>query len=596
MPRKRDPTKPVHHRSHTGCDRCRVRRRRCDKRKPVCTECLAKGYQDCKVSLTLKWQQDFAAFGKAHGRSGVWSKNKGTSPLSDDDVETVFSDDQPGLSGWICAGHVFRWHFLNYFLHDMEEGTTRLVVSPRSDLTGQTGHMSMLSTPLSQIPVWRNFQGDANVDAALLSYYINRLCPITVPGSRGSSPFASLIIPLAHNAASPALLDSLMCLSASHRSRFDQSFRSTASSYAASALRHLRLAMKTPAFCDNHSAYAEVLVTVLLLCQSEITRSCDGSWVVHLKGAREMVRRYRKRSIPASGQFSYPKQLEKALIEHSSPTISFAEQYFAFHDVLGRTACGEEPVFAADFWSNLGKGDDSTIDPWLGCSPRLMRIVSTITELSWQNQTMLSSADGTLPPIYGYRSIDDIAQELSNLQQHCTQSMSSLDRQDSQPNTHIDSLLAALAEAKRLAVEVYFHSALRGATPASMEITSRVQQILQLVYVATTSTDTLHATGLLWPIFVSAVSLDACNEMEWLKETTGVSDTVPRYARPFVLYALEQQRDGLGNIDRVRGVIERVWKARERGRSAGLRNTGNSLIESDWRHYVAPYCHSMSLA
>jgi hypothetical protein len=440
------------------------------------------------------------------------------------------------------------------------------------------------------------FQSHAKVDATLLSYYVDRLCPASAAGSEHDSPFANLIIPLAYNATTPALLDSLMCLAASHRSRFDLDYHRTAARYAASALHHLQHVIKQTCFRNDDSTYAEILATVLLLCQAEISRSCNNTWVVHLKGARELVRQQRTQQGLRSWSRHSSLQLTEAPQYSTSPLLVFAERYFAFHDVLGRTACGEEPIFGTDFWSRSNNGDDRVIDPWLGCSPRLMHITSIITEMSWQNQAGTCPESILCPPLSGYRGLEDLVEDLANLQQIPSNTRSIFHLDESSPDEPLASSVAALAEAKRLAVEAYLHSALCGAGPTTPEVMMRVTQILRLVYVATTSGISTSAARLTWPIFVAAVLLDPFSELEWVDDAAGILEGLPRFARPCVLYYLEQQRGGLGNIDRVRLVIEQVWKAREKGGDAMHEPCRSNGPGSDWGRFVAPYCHFVSLA
>lgn len=78
----------------------------------------------------------------------------------------------------------------------------------------------------------------------------------------------------------------------------------------------------------------------MFMCLYEINDNCDCRWVIHLRGSHEIIRQRRQLSFP-SGQSA------------SHPLTSFAERFFAFQDVMGRTACGDVPLFGSDYWENL---------------------------------------------------------------------------------------------------------------------------------------------------------------------------------------------------------------------------------------------------
>ncbi|KAK1573421.1 fungal-specific transcription factor domain-containing protein [Colletotrichum navitas] len=113
--------------------------------------------------------------------------------------------------------------------------------------------------------------------------------PQTIPSATGESPFSALIFPFAVSSASPALMNALLGLSASHRARTDKTYEPVALSYSAKVIRSLRLTLENKSSIDI-AANSEILVLVMLLCQLEIIAECDKRWVTHLRWARDLIR------------------------------------------------------------------------------------------------------------------------------------------------------------------------------------------------------------------------------------------------------------------------------------------------------------------
>ncbi|KAI4824869.1 hypothetical protein E4T44_10010 [Aureobasidium sp. EXF-8845] len=287
---------------------------------------------------------------------------------------------------------------------------------------------------------------------------------------------------------------------------------------------------------------------MMILCQYEIINECDKRWVVHLKGARDLIR------VRRNAQLN--------LITSPNEVVEFTEKYFAFQDVIGRTACGEEPIFGSDFWASQGEDTDA----WLGCSAGLVSILCEITELSRQHRSRPDAAS--------------LERRLCSLRQRV------FDEED--------NLLQLSAELKRLAAELYLHCALNGATPAMPLVVGHSQQILHLVSVLLE-----HGVlaGLSWPLFVAAVELDPMEDLEWA-EKEDLPDGVPNYARPFVLYAMNclEESNAIANIAKTRSVIERVWLTRSHDDFSNTHVEGLEKGQNDWGRYVAPLCGGLSLA
>lgn len=468
---------------------------------------------------------------------------------------------------------VKSYGFINTVVADFENaqgnetGTT--LVRHHVGSSAITVATSWLTSPRGPLAAFPSISAH-EADDQLLSYYLSRVCPLTVPVPRvcDKSPFSCLVFPFAACSSSSTLMQSILCLAACHRARENSAFESMALAYSGQALHLLRTRIPTLGVSHlDRETHAELIVSMMLLCQSEIIRSCDERWVVHLRGARHLAQlRPSSSSSSPNSAMTTPERM-----------IQFAERYFAFQDVMGRTACGEEPIFGTNFW--LAQQDET--DLWLGCSPNLVSIISTITEMNWKyHHCAETPVDSSV-----YREeVSTVRRRLESLKQHTS---GGLDNDDDHTQVY---LMQAAAEAKHLAVRVYFHTALAGSSPSSPLVKCLIQQILRLTHVLLASN---AKAGLTWPLFVAAVQLDKSEELEWIDQGT-CSPGIPYYARPFILSALDQMSDGLANVGRLRSIIEKVWRAREMSEGEGYDDHGK--MTSDWARFVSPFCQNMSLA
>ncbi|KAF3800198.1 hypothetical protein GCG54_00003725 [Colletotrichum gloeosporioides] len=565
MPRRRDPTKQVSRRSHRGCHRCRLHKIRCDEAKPHCGPCTSRGYPDCVYAQILKWETDYV--GRAFGRAGVWSKSGGGGAAKKKPGATT-PPTAPDSSYWSLPTRVHSFGFLNTFITDFEgeESSSSSSDDSSNDDRKNTAltlrrNISHLTRPVTYI------QLDNRAESHLLTYYLDRICPMTVPCAKNESPFSALIFPFAVSSASPALMHALLGLAASHRARSDTSFQPVALSYSAKVIRSLRLTLDSKSSIDI-AASSEILVLMMLLCQLEIIAECDKRWVTHLRGARDLIR-FRRQGLSSDAA--------RVAARQQSPweqIIKFTERYFAFYDVMGRTACGEEPIFGNDFWTT----QEDELDLWMGCSPHLVSIIGEITELSFKYHRLSAS------------TAEDCWQDLERQRIRLIAML----QQPKLKSDSEDEIIRTSVEMKRSTVELYLHSALNDTNPATPVIRQSVKKILRLV--ATLLRADVKA-GLTWPLFMTACQLDPTEELEWAAEDLD-DEEVPRHARPFILYALDKLSDSLSNVTRTRFVIEKVWKQRE---AASFLSSDRQLSPSpkafnDWARFVAPHCHNISLA
>ncbi|GFF71491.1 hypothetical protein IFM60648_03441 [Aspergillus lentulus] len=578
MPRKKaaDRVGPVKTRTRSGCKECRASRVRCDTQKPVCSRCRDRGLV-CSTELVLKWESEFLSRGLAFGRAGVWSKSRavGTESRATATASASLSVEE---NEWCEYPPVESWGFVNSGVSTFEnphqvnvacDELNGLVVrakdmelvhggvgSPSSMVAADDGWITReASSPPASLSLFPNIPESSHTH--LFDYYLQQVCPRTTASSRVASPFASVILPFCLS-ASPTLFKAIQALGACHWSRFDPSYSVVGLRLKSEALRGLRhrLATEGSLTCSGDP---EVLVIMMMLCLYEIVDNCDQRWTIHLKGAKELIRARRQEQ----GALARSQKAQ-------DPVSAFAELFFAFQDVMGRTACGEEVLFGTDYWEDSEK----KIDLWMGCSPELVSILSSITELSRTRRQLTSDsarAAFALRAASLGRRLETLVQEIDDDE---------------------DEMLKSAAELKRLAAVLYLHCALYGSSPSTPLVIGYVKRILRLV---SELLDSRSLVSMTWPVFVAAVELDPLHDELWSDPTT---KTVV-YGRSLVLRALAAMAESsVSNVARTRAVIIKVWQARDsdmlKGSPVDAANDHTSC--NDWEWYVAPVSTAMSLA
>lgn len=545
---------------------------RCDTKKPTCTRCWEKGLP-CSTNLVLKWESEFASRGMAFGRAGVWGKNR-TDPNRPDNA--LPSSQEYETHEWCPLPTIHPWGFINSGVatfenpgqlgmalnepHAIVPAAIPTDISPdelhlwlqrySADHDGLVPGVTQSPQPsLSLFPEVSLFG-----HGELFDYYLQQVCPRTTASVTASSPFASVILPFSLS-ASPTLFKAIQALGACHWSRLDPSFGALGLRLKSETLRDLRrrLFSEGAVAC---SADPEVLVIMMMLCLYEIIDKCDLHWIIHLKGANDLIRLRRQRAV-THAQSSDPPD----------PASAFAENFFAFQDVMGRTACAKEALFGSDYW----KTDDRHIDLWMGCSPELVSILSAITEMSRARRQLDSEA--------AREAFSQRAAALEEQLEHLVQEIGEGD------GCADDDILVAAAEAKRLAAVLYLHGALYGACPTTPLVVNYVRQILRLV---SHLLDRGAFTSVTWAVFVAAVELDPSRDELWSDDEGN-----PVSGRSIVLRALASMAEStISNIGRTRAVIIQLWQAREQELLKGpVQRESN-----DWEWHVVPISNAMSLA
>lgn len=574
MPRRKLAEKrlPRSSRTRTGCNSCRQRKVKCDEQKPTCQQCQRQNLT-CFSGVILKWQADFKVKGQAFGRQGVWSKPKNQHSISRSD--TIPSELPFTATSWCITPSIDSHHFINTHQHDwgdehVKDAEYQLVGSQECthffmqsisavSSPPQTPHIRTCASTssfktcaiqkaLSPTPQSRNIHINASI---LLQHFVQRICPLTTPTGSPNSPFATIILPYSLS-ASPAVFQSLLALAACSKCTVDHSWNETAIRIKARVLKFLRKRLDSRSSTEV-AEDPEVLIITMIMCLYEIINKCDERWVVYLRGAKDIIR-IRKELPPKVGSMAL------------APVFAFAERFFAYQDIIGRTACGVDPIFPSTYWRTTGKN----IDSWMGCSSELIEILSFITELSrMKQQNTAAYSDPTF--IARAASLEARLEGLVQIADDVE-----------------DNMLYEIAEAKRLAVTLYLYCTLYDASPSTQIVVNLVRDILARV---TSCLDAGYGSSLTWPLFMAAVELDPLVEELVLDSGYTVS------GRKLVLDTiLSLSTSTVANLGRTRAVITKIWHSRD---ESEIRETTSNLplspVWNDWQAHVAPFSMYLSL-
>ncbi|KAJ5811534.1 hypothetical protein N7474_007835 [Penicillium riverlandense] len=583
-PKTRKSDRKAADRSRHGCTNCRRSKVKCDEQKPTCTRCWQKDLQ-CYSTFQLKWESDFRDRGVAFGRSGLWTKNspeeRQSPTVSPDSTST-----SPKEATWLAIPPVQLWTFVNNDvssirrLCDEEQNQAEPYLLPAFNAKMAIGEqgprepmlsfsrppspsnqsmemnevlMQNLRPSLSLFPLLAELE-----NRELFDYYINQICPRTTHSSLSQSPFASVILPYCAS-ASPTVLRAIQALAACHWSQYDPQYSNISLRLKSRVLNDFQKRINR----DPWTLVAEdpeILVIVMFLCLFDIVDDCDQRWIVHLQGAKDINRLRRRHQNLLSGA---------NVSTQRDPVSSFAELFFAFQDVMGRTACAKADLFGPSYWHE----DDTTINLWMGCSPALVSILFTIMDLSRSRRLMVSEADQRT---FSLRATT-LSDRLDTLKQE-------------PPTDEKDQTIYRIAELKRLTCVVYLNCALYGGRPSQPVIESYVQRILKEILELLALESVCHV---IWPLFVAAVELDPLDSELWADPGTGsVTD-----GRRLVLELLARMaKSSVSSVSRTRAVIEQVWKSRDFSLSKSSEPKRASISDlNDWERYVVPVSDALSL-
>ncbi|GLA00171.1 hypothetical protein AnigIFM60653_007240 [Aspergillus niger] len=569
-------------RSQQGCTNCRRSRLKCDEKKPICTRCWQKDLQ-CRTIFRLKWESNYRDRGIAFGRSRLNRKSP-DHPTGAPGRDSTFPED----TTWVAIPTVQSWAFVNNDtslirrLYAEEQGYTEPHLLPAVDARtalGELGPREPASSFTTSPPdtaqlmdikeaMLQNLQSPLSLfpslddlgNQVLFDYYVNQICPRTVQSPLSMSPFASVILPYCVSAP-PTVLQAIQALAACHWSQSDPRYSELSLQLKARVLNHLRHRINTHPQ-DIVTEDPEILVIMMFLCLYDIVDDCNQQWIIHLQGAKDIIRLRRRQQISLKGATQGVQQ---------DPVSSFTELFFAFQDVMGRTACGKAELFGSTYW----REEDTTINPWMGCSPALVSILFSIMDLSRSRRHVIADE--------GHEAFNVRASALINRLKGIKQEMQ-IDG-DSQ-------VIQRIAELKRMTSIVYLNCALYGLTPSDSITKTYVRKILKDIVELLAMEPSCQVV---WPLFVGAVELDPLDLAITLDPDTGKMTDGRRLVLELLM---KMSKSSVSSVTRARVVIEQVWKSRDFCLSKSSRERSPASITdlNDWEEYVMPVSDALSLA
>lgn len=391
----------------------------------------------------------------------------------------------------------------------------------------------------------------------LFDYYVNQICPRTAQSSLSQSPFASVILPYCLSAPA-TVLRAIQALAACHWSQYDSQYGAISLRLKSQVLKSFRKRINV----DKKAIVAddpEILVIVMFLCLFDIVDYCDQQWIVHLQGAKDIIR-FRKRH-----------QLLTQVIGNTQKddVSSFVELFFAFQDVMGRTACAKADIFGSSYWQE----DDTAINPWMGCSPALVSILFSVMDLSRSRQHIVSQE--------AHVNFKTKATALDNKLEHLKQTHHGQEE---------DQTIYRVAELKRITCILFLKCALFGGQPSDPVIKTYVREIMNEIFGLLALESACHV---IWPLFVAAVELDPLSVELFSSPQTGLMTD----GRRLVLELLEEMvKSTVSGISRIRVVIEQVWKARDFNLSKPTEPKRSPTPNlNDWEEYIVPVSDALCL-
>ncbi|KAF5004121.1 hypothetical protein FDECE_9335 [Fusarium decemcellulare] len=559
MPRRRaaERSAPVQRRTRSGCQTCRSRKIKCDEAKPRCRNCVSRGLA-CNRVLQLKWEPEFTARGLSFGREGVWSKESTThAPRK---RQLSHSPTSPLL----VSPSIEPRHFINTYCSDFDPdsnheqglGDETFELREQADVSASALVLRSQAYP-SLLPSPSSFPSLNSSDQSLFEYYLLRLCPLTTPSPHLSSPFANLVAPLfTLSSGHDLIVQSVLAFSARHRSITNPQWARAAMKMKGNVLHGLLQKIRSPDITADVILDPQVPAAMMFLCLYEILDNCDHRWVIHLRASQDFMRK-RKQLLLPSGQDSGFGSL-----------ASFAERYFAFQDVISRTACGNSPLFGLEYWQRPDQPED--IDAWMGCSPAMASVIFRITELARSRDR-----DNMTEPHFESQ-VMELDKELGSINSNIT------------AIEMLDDTVRRCVELKKSSVEVYFHCLLRDANPSTPRVSRLVSELLLSIQELVKQG---CVAGLLFPLFVAAVELNPLDDGDMYNRTETGSQIS---GRRLVLETLDAMVGAsLANIERTKAVILKVWRMRDLLAQDDQLTTGD---HNDWHTFVSPYTQNLSLA
>ncbi|KAF4446204.1 hypothetical protein F53441_10180 [Fusarium austroafricanum] len=365
-----------------------------------------------------------------------------------------------------------------------------------------------------------------------------------------------MVAPLFTHAGQDLLVQSVLAFAARHRSIADPKWSRPAMKMKGNALSGLLQRIRSPDVTADVILDPQVPATMMFLCLYEILDNGDYRWVFHLRASQDFLRKRQQLALPSGKSSAFASLAE------------FSERYFAFQDVISRTACGNSPIFGLEYWQRPDHTED--IDAWMGCSPAMASVIFKITELARARNRDMSQTE------YEFQ-VGELNRELALVSSNITAVEA------------MDENVRSCVELKKTSVQIYFHCLLWDADPSTPQVSELVIDVLHNIH---SLIQQGSAAGLLFPLFVAAVELDPLNDDKIFKHQ-GLGEFLS--GRQLVLETLNAMVGlTLANVERTKAVILKVWRMRDLDTQRETPVVNEDL--NDWNTFVSPYTQNLNLA
>ncbi|KAK4947982.1 hypothetical protein LTR10_013035 [Elasticomyces elasticus] len=361
-----------------------------------------------------------------------------------------------------------------------------------------------------------------------------------------SNGFRTLIVPL--SATSPAVLHSILAVSAFAMRRFNPFFKALALEQKEKTVHYIRSMIR----CYEPDSLMGALATAIMLCVFEIKDGCSPVWESHIKGAIALLR-------SLSSQ-----QKHGSSASWMSGLTWWANKYLAYQYVNGYSTqmIDVEEVCDPLFWLSPDK-DVAEIEGLMGCSSILMATIANIRRIAHIRKQPATQGSVAVPD----EEVQDIESTLFSLVQRVQsvpgryllsestpteQTVCLIGDSDEVP-LHAKTLILA-GEARRQSALMFLYGSVLKLSPKHSAMRSRVSKCLICLKAVSFGEEEAGSAGtvvlprwgmspLLWPLFM-----------------TGLFST--EHDRPAILDMLRKLEDkgSLGNVGSVRLKLMKVWK------------------------------------
>lgn len=495
---------------------------------------------ECSYTTQLKWGIDAKKSEKAFGRfkNRRETQNSTSGPHH---LELLLTEKASR-----CDAHIWlscsksQYFYINYTQDDFQLGRNtevcEQILFPSDDDEDLGEHLPILQlTKLSPSLTMNSITDD---ERHMFRYMVESVFPDCVcynTKTGGINPYLDYIVPI--SMSSPVVFCSIIAAGAylfylKHGNDFYKDF---SNSYIKNVLRDLSLIIHQKTI-DHSNCWDDILVTVLMLCFTDISSKCDQQWLLHLKKGKKLLRN------------------QEVLAHSNEHLLDFFVRYITSHDIMWETVKSSWEVGTGNDENNtyekLKNNDDTIVDPVLGCSPYLLTLISKISSLGdcYEALRHETPKNREIFEKVILNEASNIALELDGLDQVMT----------TPKNAHIESSGKELiSEIKRLTAKIYLFARIDmtgyslGGTNHSVTATFRekfqkmrklTDHIIQLIKRVKTCTMALS-----WPLFVIGVV------------------TVSYEDRYFVMdkFTRMERYRGLASVRLARETVEATWRERD---------------------------------